>query len=124
MRPRSAVYLIDDDPAVREAISAVLRSYGIATHAYATTAAFLREGPAHGAGCLVADADDPDFADRDLLAGLQERGISLPTVLTFNRPVGHGVAGWPQPGLAWLNKPFAPDDLLRSIGQATGGGLA
>ncbi len=89
-------------------------------HAYPTTGAFLRDGPAHGAGCVVADADDTGFADHDFPARLQAHGISLPTILTSSRPAGRRAADWHRSRVTWLEKPFSPEGLLRCVGQAIG----
>ncbi len=58
LAPRT-VYLVDDDDAVRAALSLLLRNLNIEVEAFADPLVFLDTVPGHPPGCLVIDIRMP-----------------------------------------------------------------
>ncbi|MFZ4789723.1 MAG: response regulator transcription factor [Candidatus Competibacteraceae bacterium] len=60
------IFLVDDDPAVRDAVSLLLRASGLAVEAYPGPADFLAADAARRSGCLVLDVRIPDMSGLDV----------------------------------------------------------
>ena len=58
----SIVHVVDDDEAVRDSMRALLESYGIEVHAYASAREFLVAGPAQPRGCVLVDLHMPGMS--------------------------------------------------------------
>jgi FixJ family two-component response regulator len=77
-RPRVAV--VDDDDAVREALSDVLREFGFAVEAFASAEAFLAFEDMERTSCLVLDIAMPGMTGLELQRELKRRGQRIPIV--------------------------------------------
>src|ERR1035437_3504930 len=64
------VFVLDDDPGVREALSSLLSSAGLHVRAFASAAEFQKANLANSASCLVLDLQLPDINGLDLQRGL------------------------------------------------------
>ena len=76
MPSESVVHVIDDDEAVRDSLSFLLRSAKLHVRAYDSAAAFLNALPGLAAGCVVTDVRMPDLSGIDLLRRLRDRGAA------------------------------------------------
>ena len=85
---KAAVYLVDDDCAVRDSLSVMLESYGIAVRPYASAKAFLADGNKARRGCLVLDLHMPAMSGLELLEILREQGSQLPVIVFTGRDDG------------------------------------
>ena len=87
MAAMETVFLVDDDAAVRKALSRVLREEGWNVETFESAEAFLaRARPARQAGCLVLDVTMPGLDGLELQRRLDEEGQALPIVFL----TGHG----------------------------------
>ena len=75
------VFIIDDDPAVRDSIALLLGLAGFRTALYADAEAFLAAYSDNWAGCAVADVRLPGMSGVELQARLRARGCTLPFVI-------------------------------------------
>jgi FixJ family two-component response regulator len=74
------VSVVDDDDAVREALSDVLREFGFAVEDFSSAEAFLAfEGMAR-TDCLVLDIAMPGMTGLELQRELKRRGQRIPIV--------------------------------------------
>src|SRR5215471_11574873 len=80
------VHVIDDDEAVRESLTFLLKSAGLAVRTYENAGAFLRDDPKSKSGCIVSDVRMPDISGIDLLHRLNELRVILPVIVI----TGHG----------------------------------
>jgi FixJ family two-component response regulator len=113
------VYVLDDDLAVRQALSSVIRSTGLRVETFASTEEFLRHQRADAPSCLVLDVQLPDGSGLDLPSALDGRGDSIPIIFI----TGHGtipmtVRAMKAGALEFLTKPFREEDLLAAINDA------
>src|ERR1700759_2880642 len=76
----SVVFVVDDDPSVREALDSLLRSAGITVRTFASTAAFMGADQSASAACLVLDVRMPDMNGLDFQKDLIEGGVDLPII--------------------------------------------
>src|SRR5947208_16077579 len=67
------VFIVDDDGAVRKAVSRLLRSAGIAVAIFASPREFLAQYDPATPGCLVLDIAMPDFNGLQLQTTLGEK---------------------------------------------------
>jgi two-component system response regulator FixJ len=114
------VYIVDDDPAVRRALSRLLQSADLKAKAFASAAAFLRAAPdLPGGGCLLLDIRMPEMDGLELQARLATVGVGLPIVfMTGQADVPTAVATMKAGALDFLEKPFDDEQLLRSLNAA------
>src|SRR5688572_29563203 len=109
-RPHFTVYIVDDDAAIRDALSLLLslRNYNTAT--FASAEALLAALDASSAGCIIADIKMPGMSGIQLQEELRLRGIELPVVIiTAHGDVATARAAFRANAVDFLEKPF--DDL-------------
>jgi FixJ family two-component response regulator len=115
------IYVVEDDAAVRDALTIVLESVGYAVVAFASARGFLDAYRPGRPGCLLVDLDLPEVDGPELVGILVARRITLPAVLMSARmhklrlrnQLPLGVAGV-------LEKPFGDHELLERIQCALG----
>src|ERR1700749_1495591 len=74
------VIVIDDDPAIREALSGLFRSVGFQVKLLASVGEFLKSGRPEGPSCLVLDVRLPGQSGFDLQRELAAMHIHFPIV--------------------------------------------
>jgi two-component system, LuxR family, response regulator FixJ len=79
------VYIIDDDDAVRDSTSALLKSAGFEIRPYASGRAFLKDFSSDASGCILLDLHMPDISGFTMLDLLRARGNGVPIVLFSGR---------------------------------------
>jgi FixJ family two-component response regulator len=116
----TTVYVIDDDPGVRQALNRLLRSAGWNVACFAAAQDFLDAGPCDKTGCILLDVSMPRMSGPELHEQLRARHCSLPVIfLTGNGTVSIGVHAMRQGAFDFLEKPIDADALLPLIGAAT-----
>src|SRR5688572_1655149 len=81
----SVVYVVDDDPSVREALESLLRSVGLAVTTFASASEFSARERCSAPACLVLDLNLPEGSGLDLQ---QELAKQDPMPIVFI--TGHG----------------------------------
>jgi FixJ family two-component response regulator len=114
-----AVFIIDDDPAMRAAIQGLLKSVGLRSETFETAQEFLRSKRPDGPSCLVLDVRLPGVNGLDFQHQLVDAGIRIPVIFI----TGHGdipmtVKAMKSGAVEFLTKPFRDQDLLDAIHQA------
>ena len=116
--PVEAVYLVDDDPAVRRALSRVLREEGFAVETFESAEAFLAFGDRPG-GCIVLDVTLPGLDGLELQRKLAEAGESLPIVfVTGYGDIPMSVKAIKAGAMDFLTKPVQAQALLSAVRSA------
>jgi FixJ family two-component response regulator len=110
------VFVIDDDPSVRDALAGLLRSVGLEVLAFGSTQEFLQSERPDLPGCLVLDVRLPGRSGLDFQRELAQTGIHLPVVFIS----GHGdipmsVRAIKAGAIEFLPKPFHDQELLDAI---------
>jgi len=117
--PRAAVFVVDDDASVRDALGSLLRSAGFAVETFASAQEFLARPPADLPGCLVLDVGLPDLSGLDLQQRMAEMNREIPIVfITGHGDVPTSVRAMKAGAVEFLTKPFGERDLLDAIRQA------
>jgi FixJ family two-component response regulator len=115
----AVVYVVDDDEAVRDSLSLLLKSVGYQARPYAAAMDFLEDYDAEQHGCLVADIRMPGMSGLDLQAALIKDDSELPIIfITGHGDVPMAVDAMKAGALDFIQKPFRDQDLLDRINQA------
>src|SRR5947208_16022204 len=110
---------VDDEEAVRKAVSRLLRSAGIAVAIFASPREFLAQYNPATPGCLLLDMAMPDFDGLQLQTALTEKGCILPIIfLTGHGDVSKSVQAMKQGAFDFLSKPAKDKDLLTAVRAA------
>ena len=83
------VAVVDDDEAVRGALSNLLASLDLGVATFASAEAFLASPACRDAACLIADVQMPGMSGLDLQRHLSESGNRLPVILITAFPQEH-----------------------------------
>lgn len=119
MPTEDVVHVIDDDDAVRDSLSFLLQSAGIAVATYESASAFLHAPPRASSGCIVTDIRMPGLSGIDLLRRLEDVGVGLPViVITGHGDVPLAVEAMKLGALDFLEKPFDDGRFLASVRSA------
>jgi FixJ family two-component response regulator len=113
------VFVVDDDAAMRQSLSNLIRSVGLRVEAFASAQEFLRSKRADVPGCLVLDVRLPGLSGLDLQKRMAEADIEIPIIFI----TGHGdipmtVRAMKAGAVEFLTKPFRDQDLLDAVQQA------
>ncbi len=112
------IFIVDDDEAMRHALSMLLKAAGYSVEAFASAAAFLDAGP-RNCGCLVLDVSMPEMDGPTLQAELSRRGVSLPIIfLSGNGTIPTAVSTIKAGALDFLTKPVDGGVLISKIKEA------
>lgn len=121
---RGHVSVIDDDEAVRGAVSAILRHEGYAVAEFASAAGFLEfedeaEPMFPGPRCLLLDVKMPGASGLELQQRLAERDWSMPIVfMSGGSSAGEAVQAMKGGAMDFLIKPFDDAQLLATVAGA------
>ena len=119
MPSEPTVFVVDDDPAMRDSLRWLLQSEGLAVRTYVTAKEFLDAYSPGTRGCLVLDVCLPGMSGLALQHELNARHIPLPTIII----TGYGDARTAKRALKagaldFLEKPFDDQRLLDRVRQA------
>ena len=113
------VHLIDDDEAIRSALSFLLEVNDLPARTYASALEFLEVADTLKSGCIVTDVRMPEMSGLELVRKLKERGVTLPVVvITGHGDVPLAVEAMRAGVIDFIEKPFDDEVLLRSIHMA------
>lgn len=113
------VFVIDDDPSMRESLKNLIRSVGLRAEAFASADEFLGSKRLHGPGCLVLDVRMPGMSGLDLQKRMVEAGTDIPIIfLTGHADIPMSVQAMKAGAVEFLTKPVREQDLLDAIQQA------
>lgn len=110
------VYLVDDDDAVRDALTLLLRTVGLRVRGFASPDGFLASVGTLAPGCLILDIRMPTMSGLKLQRILIERGVDWPMVVIS----GHGDIeacrrAFRNGAIDFLGKPVDEQDLIDAI---------
>ena len=121
MKSFPIVFVVDDDPSVRESLSLLLSSAGYRVKTFVSAMEFLEsERRTWDPACLVLDVKIPGINGLDLQKELISRGYDIPIIFI----TGHGdilmsVQAMKKGAFDFLSKPFDDDQLLGAVKRGT-----
>jgi FixJ family two-component response regulator len=113
------VFVVDDDPAIRSAISLLLETAQLPSTCYASAEDFLTACGPHPAGCLLLDVGMPGMGGPQLQGELRRRRMDLPIIfLTGFADMPTVVGAMRQGAIDFLTKPVNGALLLERVQTA------
>ena len=114
-----AVFVVDDDFAVRDSLALLLGLRGFATRCYANGEAFLAAVDTRARGCVLLDYRMPDIDGLAVQSALAARGVALPIVfLTAHGDVATARAALKAGAFDFVEKPIDDAVLIATIEAA------
>ncbi len=112
-------FIIDDDEAIRDALTWLFKSRQVACRAWPSAEAFLADWQENMRGCLVLDVRMDNMSGPELFGLLTERGSQLPVIFLS----GHGdiplaVAAVKKGAFDFVEKPFNDNEMVDRVIQA------
>ena len=118
-RDEPLVYVVDDDEAVRDSLTLLLKAVGLTGQPFSSAAEFLNHYDPEQHGCLIADIRMPGMSGLDLQDELNRRGAQIPLIfITGHGDVPMAVDAMKSGALDFIEKPFRDQDLLDRVQQA------
>ncbi len=113
------VFIVDDDPGIRDSLEMLLQTAGYETQAFASATEFLAGNMLNTVGCLIADVQMPEMDGVTLQKELKSRGSPLQViVMTGHADIPIAVGAMKAGAVDFLEKPFDDHVLLTSVAKA------
>lgn len=110
------VFVIDDNPSVREALDGLIRSIHLNVRTFGSTEEFLQFERPDAPGCLVLDVRLPGLSGLEFQREMTKSNIELPVIfITGHGDVPMSVRAIKAGAIEFLPKPFRDQDLLDAI---------
>jgi two-component system response regulator FixJ len=118
-KPDTLVYLVDDEFAVRDSLTLLIKSTGQAVRSFASAEAFLNNYDPEQPGCLLLDVRMPSMNGLELQGELLRREISIPIIfLSGHAGIPDSAKAFRAGAVDFLEKPFDNEILLDRIEEA------
>ena len=112
-------FIVDDDEAIRDALTWLLQSRGVEACAFASAEAFLAEWNPRMAGCLLLDIRMSGMSGLDLFDRLREVQSRIPVIfLTGHGDVPMAVGALKKGARDFVEKPFNDNELVDRVIEA------
>jgi len=111
-----AVFVVDDDPSVRTAISRLLASVGLPVQAFGNAEEFLAYIDGSVAGCVILDVRMPECSGLEVQRRLIDGGYDLPIIfISAHADVALTVRAMRAGALQVFTKPFDDQALIDTV---------
>ena len=118
MQSQPIVHIVDDDSAIRDSLSFLMKSVGFESKVYASAETFLNQADFDKPGCLIVDVRMRGMSGLELQQVLNEKNSKLPVIII----TGHGdipmaVQAMQAGAVDFLEKPYDNQILIARIRQ-------
>ncbi|MBL8480312.1 MAG: response regulator transcription factor [Sterolibacteriaceae bacterium] len=114
-------HIVDDDPAVRDALQWLLKSRGVQSQTWASAEEFLSADSRELCGCLLLDVRMPGMSGIELFDRLRGIGCHLPVIfLTGHGDVPMAVQALKDGAFDFIEKPYDDNALVDKVLAAIG----
>lgn len=121
-KPTNTAYLVDDDEAIRDALTWLLESRGVNCLSWPSAETFLahfERSPDNIAGCIVLDIRMEQMSGLELFNHLVQRGCKVPVIfLTGHGDVPMAVGALKKGAFDFVEKPFDDNLLVTRVIEA------
>ena len=115
----SLISIVDDDPFVRQATDALVRSLGYRTATFGSAEDFLQSSYVHETTCVISDVQMPGLSGVDLQRVLIARGYVTPIIFVTAFPDERICGKVMEAGaIGYLTKPFDEESLVQHLRTA------
>lgn len=113
------VYVIDDDPDVRDSLQWLLESVGLQVRCFGSALDFFAAFEPGASGCIVMDVRMPGMSGLNAQKKLQEYCIDLPVIMiSAHGNVDMAVSALTQGATTFIEKPFDDQLLIDHVHRA------
>ena len=113
------VHIVDDDRAMRDALSQLLDNAGFEVRVFSDGAGFLDFCDIDSSGCILLDMSMPGMSGQEVQETLKARNIDLPILfLTGHGDIRSAVKAVKDGALDFLEKPIRGEVLLARVRRA------
>jgi len=113
------VLVVDDDSAMRDALTNLFLSVGLAVEVFGSAPDLLRRSLPNVASCLVLDIRLPGVTGLDFQAELADAGIHIPIIfMTGHGDIPMSVQAMKAGAVDFLTKPFRHHEMLHAVNRA------
>jgi len=113
------VFVVDDDPLVRDSVADLLGSAGFAVQTFGSATEFIQSKRPDISACLILDIELPDLSGLDLQTELAKSGVEVPIIfLTGHGDIPMSVRAMKAGAIEFLTKPFRRQELFGAVQQA------
>ncbi len=113
------VFVVDDDPSLREALSSLFRSVGLQVGTFGSATELLQSKLPSVPSCLVLDVRLPGLSGLDFQTELAKASIDIPIIfITGHGDIPMSVRAMKAGAVDFLTKPFRDQDLLDAVARA------
>ena len=110
------IFVIDDDPSVRDALDSLLRSVELKVQLFGSAQEFLDANRPDAPGCIVLDVRLPGRSGLDFQRDLARSGIHLPIIfITRHGDIPMSARAFKAGAIEFLTKPFRDQELLDAV---------
>ena len=118
--PRGEIFVVDDDPAVRETLSIVLSAGGYEVICFADGAALLSVARNRAPACILLDVHIPGKSGLDILKELRGEDYPAPIfIISGHGDIAMAVSAIKHGALDFIEKPFRGDELVLRLNEAS-----
>ena len=111
-----SVFIIDDDPAVRDALLRVLRGRGVRARGFASGTEFFAALPEDASACVITDVRMPGMGGAEIVRRLADLRETWPViVITGHADVSMAVEMMKAGIVDFIEKPFDPRRLIETV---------
>lgn len=119
MESDPTVFIVDDEPAARASMAALVSSHGLPVKTFASAEEFLTAYDPAERGCLITDVRMPGMNGLELQQRLQQKSATLPViVITGFADIPLAVRAMQSGAVTFLEKPCADKELWQSLQAA------
>ncbi len=117
--PDCVVFVVDDDPLVRDSVADLLSSAGFTVRTFGSATEFIESQRPDLSACLILDVELPDLSGIDLQTELVKSGIEMPIIfLTGHGDIPMSVRAMKAGAVEFLTKPFRKQPLFDAVKEA------
>ena len=81
MNNDSTVFIVDDDPGIRQSLTSLMRSIELESEAFASAKEFLNVFDPMQSGCLLLDVRLPGMSGLELLEHINKQDVCIPAIV-------------------------------------------
>lgn len=116
--PDHIIFIVDDDPRIREALSDLLSTYDLQVVTFGTAAEYIAYPKPDLATCLILDVELPDINGLELQGQIAQGDRPQIVFITGHGDIPASVRAIKAGAVDFLTKPFSDEDLMRAIQAA------
>ena len=117
--PAHVIHIVDDDPAIRDALSVVFDMEGFSVDSFETGDAFLETVSSTAPDCVLLDVHMPGQSGIEILRRLHQEGFASPVfVISGQGDIPMAVEAIKQGAHDFIEKPFDADTVVERVRDA------